>query len=130
MLKDRCQCRLHMCALEQVPQPDQMGKPLADQVVRQAPLAILVFGRQFGLELLGIVLAIVEHGFHPLAAALVHGPVLGRRPGVPHMAGHFLRRAQGAQIEGPHHGVGAVELDVVGVVLDPCHHAVAVGVPL
>ncbi len=59
--------------------------------------------------------------FEDLAAA-------GGELGVAHFAGHFLGRPQRRQIQRADHGVGAVEVNIVGVVLAPLDQAVAIAI--
>jgi len=107
-----------------------MREPLADDLVGQAPLAVLILGRRRQVHLLDIVLAVVQLAVHARPAAVKAGAIGGRRRLVSQVARHLFAGAQRAEVKGAHHGVRADELDVVGVVLHPLHHPVAIGIPL
>src|ERR1035438_6918673 len=80
-------------------------------------------------DFLDVEFAVEEMGVDPGASAFEEAAVNGGAGGVAGGARHFLAGAEGAEIIDAAHGVGAVELDVVGVVLDAFEDAIAIGVP-
>ena len=142
---------LHPRLGQQVAQPRHVGEPLPQQLIGEAARAVLVARLRLPrLDRAGVPLragALVAGGLahlHPLSVVLAvpelrrrSRPVRPRTPGgsaprrlvVAQGLAHHRRRLEGAQVERAAHGVGAEELDVVGVVLLPLHHPVPVGVP-
>ena len=80
-------------------------------------------------HLLNVEFAVEQILVHPRAAFQEQRVIVGRRGVVTERTRHLLGGAQGAQVVDRAERIRTVELDVVGVVLDAFHHAVAIGVP-
>ena len=78
---------------------------------------------------LDIIFAVPQLAVQPRAAALEARAVLVGGDLVAQGARQIRAGPQRAEVEAAAHGVRAVELDVVGVVLLALHHPVAVGIP-
>ena len=92
-------------------------KPLGDVFLRHR------------LDLLDVELAVEQILIDPLAALSEKPVILFGGIGIPNRARHFLAGAQGAEVPDSAKRVGADELYVVSVVLDPLHDPVPVGIP-
>lgn len=80
-------------------------------------------------DLLFVVLAVEEIGVDPLTSGGEQTPAFDGEIRVADDAGHFLTGTESAEIVDTAEGIGTVEFDVVGIVLDAFHDAVAIGVP-
>jgi len=129
VFKDSRERRLHMRRIQQIAQPHQMREPLADEMIGEAALPVLILGSLL-LALLDVILAVVQPLLGESAARLKDGAVAIGRCFIAHLAGHLFRCTQRAQVQGSHHGIGTIELDVIGVVLHARHQPVPIGVPL
>ena len=79
--------------------------------------------------MLHIVFAVEQAGIDRSTAAVEQTPAEFGEGGVAHGAGHLLGGAERAEVPDAAQRIGSEELDVIGVVLDTFHDAVAVRVP-
>ena len=131
--------RAHVGGVEEIAEAGYGGHLLADELIGETAVAELVVGvhgvacagaveqaagdliARNAAHLLDVVLAVEEMGVDPAAAFVGHAGALCGEVGLVHGLRHLGHGAQGGQVPGGAHGVGAVELDVVGVVLDAIH---------
>ena len=118
----------HLLRRVDVAEPKLMGPALAEELIGETALLVLVLRVLLEIDDLDEVLAVPEPLDAELAAALEDPPAALGELGVAHLAGHLLARAQGGQVERADEGVRAFEVDVVGVVLAVLDQAVVVAV--
>ena len=134
--EDRGQGLANVGRVEQVAETGHRSHILADQLIDKTAVAHLelwvqgVLGAHSLLEALGnfllrnganmlhVVFAVEEILIDPAASAFKQTVAVGREGRVAHSLGHAGHGAEGGQVPGGAHGVGAVELDIVGIVLD------------
>ena len=105
-----------------------MSPPLAEDLVRQAPLAVLELVGRAVRDDLDEVLAVEEPLHRLVAAALEDGAVPVGQGAVTFQARHLLGGTQRRQVQASDEGVGPDEVDVERVVLRVFDKAVAVAV--